>query len=62
MLQPREATTRTDPFIERFECSFPTRSVSQVRMEVKGIMHCPAWHQGAGGDAWFFCDEVMVFQ
>jgi len=61
VLTPRAEATRDDPFTERFACSFPARPVRYVRMEVTGIKHCPAWHHGSGGDAWFFCDEVMVF-
>jgi len=60
-LSPQNPATRPDPFTERFECSFGARPVRYVRMEVTGLKHCPAWHHGAGGDAWFFCDEVMVF-
>jgi hypothetical protein len=62
VLTPRAEATRKDPFTERFECAFPARPARYVRMEVTGVKHCPAWHHGAGGDAWFFCDELMVFE
>jgi len=61
-LLPRNPAKRADPFFERFECSFPAHPVRYVRLEATSIKWCPAWHHGAGGDAWIFCDEVMVFK
>lgn len=31
-----------------------------VRAKVTGTATCPQWHQGAGGPAWTFCDEMIV--
>ena len=31
-----------------------------VRVKAKSIGICPPWHQGAGGAAWLFADEVIV--
>ncbi len=31
-----------------------------VKFDVKGILHNPAWHASAGGNAWVFLDEVIV--
>ncbi|MEN8149787.1 MAG: DUF4838 domain-containing protein [Planctomycetota bacterium] len=59
-LTPKAPTTRDDFFTERFGAEFPPRKARYARMDVDGIQHCPDWHQGAGGDAWFFCDEIMV--
>ncbi len=62
VLKPEAATTAPDRFVERFECSFPSRTVRFVRLEATSLKECPHWHSGAGGDAWMFCDEVMVFE
>lgn len=32
-----------------------------IKVEVKGIGLCPAWHYGVGYPAWFFIDEVSVY-
>ncbi len=64
VLEPREADTRKDAFTERFECWFmpAPRKARYVRLEATSRKHCPPWHHAAGGDAWIFLDEVMVFE
>ncbi|MEN8007430.1 MAG: DUF4838 domain-containing protein [Candidatus Krumholzibacteriota bacterium] len=61
VLRPSNPATRDDPFTERFENRFTARPARYVRIEAVNMKHCPAWHHGAGGDAWIFCDEIMVF-
>ncbi|MEN8008641.1 MAG: hypothetical protein ABFS42_16650, partial [Candidatus Krumholzibacteriota bacterium] len=61
VLRPSNPATRDDPFTERFEIHFTPRPARYVRIEAKSMKHCPPWHHGAGGDAWIFCDEIMVF-
>ncbi len=31
-----------------------------VKLTARSVGTCPDWHPGAGGDAWVFCDEVIV--
>jgi len=31
-----------------------------VRVQATNIGQCPPWHQGRGGDAWLFVDELTV--
>jgi hypothetical protein len=31
-----------------------------IKVNAKNIGRCPPWHQGSGGAAWLFCDEVIV--
>jgi alpha-L-fucosidase len=31
-----------------------------IKIRVFNIGECPEWHQGAGGKAWIFCDEIMI--
>ncbi len=31
-----------------------------IKIQAKNIGKCPPWHQGAGGDAWIFIDEIIV--
>jgi hypothetical protein len=31
-----------------------------VRVRVERYGKLPAWHPGAGGEAWFFADEIIV--
>jgi hypothetical protein len=37
----------------------PTES-RYIKIKVKNIKHCPSGHQGAGGKAWLFIDEVLI--
>ena len=31
-----------------------------VHVHARSVGVCPPWHQGAGGKAWTFCDEITV--
>jgi arylsulfatase A-like enzyme len=31
-----------------------------IKLQAKNIGVCPEWHQGAGGKAWLFIDEIIV--
>jgi hexosaminidase len=31
-----------------------------IRIRAKNIGYCPDWHDGAGGEAWIFCDEIII--
>jgi len=31
-----------------------------VHIRAKNVSVCPSWHQGAGGKAWLFADEIIV--
>ncbi|MEA1875511.1 MAG: alpha-L-fucosidase [Bacteroidota bacterium] len=31
-----------------------------IKIIAHSIKTCPDWHQGAGGEAWIFCDEIMM--
>ena len=31
-----------------------------LKLHAKNVGTCPSWHQGAGGPAWVFADEVVV--
>ena len=48
----------TDVFSFPAQCN--EKNITHVRVRAKNIGVCPAWHQGAGGNAWVFADEVEV--
>jgi hypothetical protein len=31
-----------------------------IRISAKNYGKCPSWHQGSGGDAWIFADELII--
>ncbi len=31
-----------------------------IKVMIKNFSQCPAWHLGAGGKAWAFCDEITI--
>lgn len=47
-------------FIENFDSRFDLVLARYVRVKVHRALTCPAWHKGAGGKAWAFCDEIVV--
>ena len=44
--------------------SYPARcsheNIKYVRVKAVNIGECPAWHQGTGGKAWVFYDEIII--
>jgi hypothetical protein len=38
----------------------PFLSHGQVRQNARNFGKLPAWHAGAGGDAWIFADEILI--
>ncbi|MCX6258229.1 MAG: DUF5110 domain-containing protein [Bacteroidia bacterium] len=41
-----------------FPAKFKSNNITHIRVTAKNIRQCPAWHPGAGGKCWIFCDEV----
>jgi hypothetical protein len=39
---------------------FPPVKAKYVRIKAKNYGVLPKWHQGAGYDAYIFCDEIEV--
>lgn len=46
--------------IESFKSEAIGKSARYVRVHAKNIAVCPAWHEGAGGKAWLFADEIVI--
>jgi hexosaminidase len=46
--------------IRRLTSDFATREARFIKVLAKNKGVCPDWHEGAGGKAWIFCDEVIV--
>ena len=36
------------------------KNAKYVKVVAKSIISCPQWHEGAGGMAWLFADEITV--
>ena len=36
------------------------KAIRYIKVRARNIGRCPAWHVGAGGRAWLFCDEIVV--
>ncbi|MGB0887164.1 MAG: GH92 family glycosyl hydrolase [Vicingaceae bacterium] len=48
-------------FTKEFELKMNASVEAQfVKVKVKNYGVCPAWHLGAGGDAWLFLDEISL--
>jgi hexosaminidase len=52
---------REDAFVHRFRQTLPAGSRARyVRVRTENAGPLPAWHPGAGGNAWVFVDEIAV--
>jgi hexosaminidase len=40
--------------------AFAPRQVTRIRITAENVGAVPAWHRGAGGQAWVFADEVVA--
>ncbi len=49
-----------DIVIKEFASVFTARRVRFVRVRARTLGTVPDWHQGSGGKAWLFADEVIV--
>jgi hypothetical protein len=49
-----------DPVKKDFIVSFDKRTARYIKMVAKNIAVCPPWHDGAGGKAWLFIDEIFA--
>jgi len=49
-----------DIVIKEFAADFTSRRARFVRVRARALGTVPAWHQGAGGKAWLFADEIVV--
>ena len=50
----------TEPFIKSIGASMPPTPARFIKVRARNVGECPAWHQGAGGKAWLFVDEIQV--
>jgi len=46
--------------IKDFAQTIAPRSVRYVKMRARNFGKLPDWHEGAGGDAWIFADEILI--
>jgi len=46
--------------IQDFSETFGQNEARFIRVFARNLDTCPEWHQGAGGKAWIFFDEIMV--
>ena len=43
-----------------FTATVPVQNARYIRVRAATFGKIPAWHDGAGGDAWIFADEIWV--
>ena len=47
-------------FKKNFTFKLSQKKIKKIRITAKNIEKCPAWHQSPGGNAWLFCDELVI--
>ncbi len=58
---PRSDVKAEGTVVEDFRYAFEPRSARYVKVRTKSFLKCPAWHKGAGGPAWVFADEIVIY-
>lgn len=53
-------STKRGAFVQAFSGWRENVTARYVRVRARNIRTCPAWHRGAGGEAWIFVDEIVV--
>lgn len=59
-IQHSEPTEYLEDEILRFSVNLHGNKARFIRIKAKNTGHCPEWHQGAGGKAWLFTDEIII--
>ena len=49
-----------NPEIKKFQTAINNSDIRYVKINAKNIGACPDWHDGSGGKAWLFVDEIIV--
>ena len=49
-----------EKIVKEFSVSFDKIEARYIKVLAKNVGICPDWHQGAGGEAWLFVDEIIV--
>lgn len=50
----------SDTAVKSLTCDIPDSRFQYLRIQALNQGKCPDWHQGAGGKAWLFVDEIIV--
>jgi hexosaminidase len=54
---PQDDVTRVQDFVFTNLNDLDAR---YLKIKAKNIEYCPEWHDGAGGEAWLFLDEIII--
>jgi len=49
-----------EAMVQELKVTFPPRKAQSVRVRAVNYGKLPAWHPGAGYDAYIFCDEIII--
>lgn len=47
-------------FREEYQLTTSPTKVRYIKIHAQNVGECPTWHQGAGGKAWIFADEIVM--
>jgi len=51
---------KSGSFKHDFTLTFTPVSSRYIKVIARNRVTCPSWHEGAGGKAWLFCDEIVI--
>jgi hypothetical protein len=51
---------KSGSFKHDFDLIFKSTPARYLRIIARNRGTCPDWHEGAGGKAWIFCDEIVI--
>jgi hexosaminidase len=58
--KPTVAVTEMTPQLSTLAVTFPPTKAQFVRVIARTFGKLPAWHPGAGNEAFIFCDEIEI--
>ena len=59
-IRPEPPGVYRKPFIKLFDCSFPARSVTCMKIIARPVMKLPAWHKSKNKPALLLVDEILI--
>lgn len=59
-IKPIQLLKPEPAYLVGFDCTFPVKKISLLKLVAKPLPKLPTWHPGKGQRGWFFIDEVFL--
>ena len=55
-------SAHTEKHINKIQAAVKKKAIQFIRVKASNVKTCPTWHDGSGGKAWIFIDEVKMHE